>query len=128
MANTGLEGPYELTTEEIDRVVTRKSPGTYALGKSEDDELLTSVKYIGRSDDDINDRLHDWVGEYPHFKFGYFDSPKAAFEKECKLWHAFGGPEGKLDNKKHPQRPVGSNWQCPVCDIFKEEGGGINAS
>jgi len=123
MANTGLEGPYELTDEKIDKIVTLTSPGAYALGKSEDGKLLTSLKYVGRSDDDVNDRLHDWVRNYPHFKFGYFDSPKAAFEKECRLWHTFGGPEGKLDNEKHPDRPDGSGWQCPVCDIFKEERG-----
>jgi len=30
-----------------------------------------------------------------------------------------GGANGKMDNEKHPQRPQGTNWQCPVCDVFE---------
>ncbi len=62
--------------------------------------------------------MKSWVGEnnkYKHFKFSYATSPKAAFEKECKNYHDFGGSE-KLDNKQHPERPDGTNWECPVCD------------
>lgn len=127
MASTGLKGSYTLTTASIDDYVTRISPGTYVLGRTGNDSF--TVEYIGRSDSDVNARLKQWVGKgYPGFKFGYFDSPKAAFEKECNIYHDFGGPSGKLDNDKHPQRPMGSNWQCPVCDIFEKEGGGINAT
>jgi hypothetical protein len=63
-----MNGPYELTTQKIDGVVTQTSP-------------------------------------------------KAAFEKECKNYHDFGGSE-KLDNKQHPERPDGTNWECPVCDMY----------
>jgi hypothetical protein len=41
---------------------------------------------------------------------------KAAFEKECHLFHDFG--ETSLDNKIHPARPSGSNWKCPRCRIL----------
>jgi len=117
MPQTGLRGPYTLDNETIERVVTRTSPGAYALGHVKDNTFY--VYYVGRSDDDINSRLKDWVGsKYSKFKFEYYDSPKAAFEKECNLYHDFGGKE-KLDNDKHPERPDGTNWQCPRCSIFE---------
>lgn len=119
MANTGLKGPYELTDKSINENVTLTSAGAYALGESRNGTFY--VSYVGRSDDDVNDRLHDWAGKYETFKFDYFDLPKAAFEKECRLYHDFGGSEGKLDNKEHPDRPDNSSWQCSVCNIFKSE-------
>jgi len=119
MASLNMEGPYRLTKEKIDEVVTRKSPGNYGLGYVRDDTFY--VCYVGRSDDDVNERLKQWVGEkpnrYTHFKFSYATSPKAAFEKECRNYHDFGESD-KLDNEYHPQRPEGTNWECPVCDIF----------
>ena len=117
MPQTGLKGPYSLDYETIDREVTRTSPGAYVLGRVKDNVFY--IAYVGRSDTDINRRLKEWVGKkYTHFKFDYFGSPKAAFEKECHLWHDWGGPEGKLDNEKHPERPEGTNWKCPRCDIY----------
>ena len=114
MATTGLDGPYTLSREKIDSVVTRTSPGAYALGEMKDNTFY--ISYVGRSDDDVNRRLHEWVGKYASFKFGYYPSAKAAYEKECSLWHDFGGPDGKLDNKSHPAKTVVS-WACPVCGV-----------
>lgn len=123
MSSTGLNGSYPLTIDGIDNNITRTSPGTYVLGRTNSDNTFI-VEYVGRSDDDVNGRLKMWVDKgYTRFKFGYFDSPKAAFEKECNIYHDFGGPSGKLDNKIHPQRPEDSNWQCPRCDLFKTERG-----
>ena len=120
MPKTGLRyGPYALTSEKIDENVTRKSPGAYVLDKKNTEGNFI-VSYVGRADVDVNDRLHKWVGsKYKRFKFDYFDSPKAAFEKECEIYHDFGGPEGEMDNDVHPKRPDGTNWQCPRCDTFK---------
>ena len=115
MASLGMSGSYDLTNEEIDKQVTKKSPGNYALGYTKDGTFY--VKYVGRSDTDLNKRLKDWVGKYKKFKFSYATSPKAAFEKECHNYHDFGESD-KLDNDNHPQRPDGTNWKCPVCDIF----------
>ena len=119
MPSTGLKGSYSLTTEKIDEIVTNTSPGAYALGRYDSEEKTFYISYVGRSDNDINDRLkkHATEGKYSRFKFDYYDSPKAAFEKECNLYHDFGEKE-KLDNKKHPQRPDDSTWECPRCDIF----------
>jgi len=117
MPETGLRGPYALDNKIIDQVITRTSAGAYALGKVSDETFC--VSYVGRSDDDINDRLKKWVGgKYSEFKFEYYASPKAAFEKECNLYHDFG-ENRKLDNDVHPKRPDGTNWQCPRCNAFE---------
>jgi len=116
MPESGLRGPYPLDEQTIDRVVTETSSGAYALGKTKDTTFY--IKYVGRSDDDVNGRLKDHVGEYEQFKYEYYPSAKAAFEKECQLWHDFGEPEGTLDNKSHPDRPDGTGWKCPRCDVF----------
>ncbi|MGA2980639.1 MAG: hypothetical protein ABSD76_13700 [Terriglobales bacterium] len=115
MADSGLHGPYSLTTDEIDKNVTKTSAGAYALDKNSDGTFY--VYYVGRDDKDVNDRLKDHVDEYARFKFGYYTSAKAAFEKECTLFHDFGETK-KLDNKIHPARPDNSDWSCPGCDVF----------
>lgn len=110
-----MNGAYTLTSDEIDRLVTRKSAGNYALGYSKGTTFY--VKYVGRADDDLNSRLKKWAGNYSEFKYSYATSPKAAFEKECKNYHDFGENQS-LENKIHPDRPNGTSWKCPVCDIF----------
>jgi|SRR5690554_2076317 len=117
MASLGMNGPYDLTNQKIDAVITNKSAGNYALGYVNEDKTFI-VQYVGRSDSDLNGRLKTWVGkEYKSFKYAYATSPKAAFTKECENYHDFGGKD-KLDNKSHPDRPNGSGWKCPKCDIF----------
>jgi hypothetical protein len=114
LPDTGLRGAYKLDNETIDEKVTKTSAGAYALGYLNDKKLFVP-KYVGRSDDDINGRLKDWVGKYAYFKFEYYDSAKAAFEKECNLYHDW---KSQLDNKLHPDRPEGTNWKCPRCNVF----------
>ena len=109
MASTGLIGPYDLTATEINRVVASENIGVYVLGHTGDDGTFY-VTYVGRSDTDLNKRLHDWENHYKKFKYGYFQSTKAAFEKECQLYHDFEPP----DNKIHPDRPNNTTYRCPV--------------
>ncbi|MGE5587564.1 MAG: hypothetical protein ACM3ZO_05070 [Clostridia bacterium] len=106
-----MNGPYTLSYATIDAVVTLRSPGVY--------ELLVlyqgPVRYVGRSDDDLNARLKQWVGsKYRYFTFEYCSSARDAFYKECTLYHQHGGSKG-LDNDRHPDRPSGTDWKCPVC-------------
>ena len=115
MPETGLRGPYALDSDTIDRIVTRTSAGAYALGRVSDKTFY--ISYIGRSDNDVHGRLKKWAEKYSSFKFEYYGSPKAAFEKECNLYHDWGESE-KLDNDIHPQRPEGSDWKCPRCNVF----------
>jgi hypothetical protein len=112
--SAGLSGPHPLDPDTIAAMVSRKSPGAFALGRSEGGTFY--IRYVGRSDQDVAETLAEHVGDYPHFKFAYFGSPGPAFEKECQLYHDFG--EAKLNNKFHPLRPSSGNWHCPRCRIF----------
>lgn len=116
MTSLEMNGPYDFTSETIDKVVTKKSAGNYALGYT-DSEGFT-VQYIGRSDTDVASELKNYLfTNYKKFKFRYAASPKAAFEKECKNYHDFGGKE-ELQNKNHPDIPNGMDWKCPYCKQF----------
>ena len=116
MATLNMNGPYELTIEKIDEVITKTSAGNYALGYVKNKKFI--VQYVGRADSDLNDRLKDHIDEeYEMFKYSYATSPMAAFKKECENYHDFGENK-KLDNKIHPDRPDGSSWKCPKCDKF----------
>jgi hypothetical protein len=146
-----MGGFHPLTEEQIDAEVTRTSPGTYRLGYVDGGRFI--VFYVGRSDSDLNERLHSWVGvdsrstrycpfakaaygsrrrnprsldtpalrpvgvvvdgRYTHFEFIYAPSAKAAFEKDCRNYHDFGGSYG-LDNERHPIATPGRSWTCPV--------------
>lgn len=114
MAKSGLSRAYPLSKSQIDKVVSETSPGAYALGETRDGTFY--ISYVGRSDDDVNDRLKDHVGKHKEFKYRYYSTVEAAFEKECRLYHDFEPPE----NKVHPARPAGKDWKCPVCDVFDD--------
>jgi len=55
-----MSGSYPLSDEAIDQALTRTSPGNYALGYMDGDRF--DVFYVGRSDSDVRQRLHEWVG------------------------------------------------------------------
>jgi hypothetical protein len=121
MPSTGFTGIYKLDATTIDKAITRTSAGAYVLTREViGNDIPFTVNYAGRSDTDLKARLKQWAakpGSYTHFKAGYCDSPKEAFEKECGLYHDFG--ESKLlDNSIHPQRPANASWKCPRCKIF----------
>jgi hypothetical protein len=101
---------YKLDSTTIDQIVTRKSPGVYALDRTTTPGF--TVNYVGRADDDVAQRLKTWAsGErYKYFKFEYHSSAKAAFERECHLYHLYPN----LDNSIHPARPANTNYACPV--------------
>ena len=118
MASLDMQGPYDFSSSEIDRVVTKTSPGNYGLGSSSEDRKTFYVRYVGRSDSNVNQELEARLTlRYAEFKFSYATSARLAFEKECRNYHDFGGSE-ELDNKVHPARPANSDWKCPVCNVF----------
>ena len=112
---TGLRGSFPLDEPTINKEVSNVSPGVYVLGRKEGKTFY--VRYVGRADD-MRAQLRDHIGRYVRFKFDYANSPEDAFRKECDLYHNFRGPEGKLDNKNHPERPQGATWLCTKCNIF----------
>ena len=142
---------HPLTRHKIDELVTRGSPGNYALGYLDGGTFVPF--YVGRSDADLNGGLQAWIGvdsrsaryapatkaaygsrrrrarpldapalravgvvvdaRYTHFEFSYATSATAAFRKECRNYHDFGGSYG-LDNERHPMAPEGVRCSCPV--------------
>lgn len=116
--STGLRGSFPLDEQTINEQVDSGSPGVYALGYRKGKSFI--VQHIGRSDTNVNGQLKEHIGKYDRFKFDTSDSPQAAFIKECELYHSFGGPEGKLDNKNHPD-PEGMAWSCPKCTVLDSQ-------
>ena len=153
MGSLEMNGSYPLSHEAIDERVGRMSPGNYALGYMDGTTFM--VFYVGRSDSDVKQRLHDWVGApsryeryapsskaawgsrprrcfpqgtpaldrvgigvdsmYTSFAYSYAGSAEAAFEKECRNYHDFGGSDG-LDNEAHPVSTPGCSGECPAHD------------
>jgi len=118
MASLGFGTHSRLLNEEnIDNYVEEKRIGNYALGYVKEGSFYP--KYVGRSDIDLNKRLHKHVGsKYKRFKFMYQKTARIAFFKECHNYHDF---MNCLDNEIHPDRPKGYNKEnlpCPVknCD------------
>ena len=153
MGSLEMRGSYPLSDKAIDDAVTRVSAGNYALGYMDGTTFM--VFYVGRSDSDVKQRLHDWVdapsrsrkyapcakaaygyrqrgplplgvpaldcvgigvdSSYTCFAFSYARSAEAAFEKECRNYHDFGGSDG-LDNEAHPVSAPGSSGECLAHD------------
>jgi len=77
MRSLEMSGSYPLSDDAIDEALTRTSPGNYALGYMDGDTF--SVFYVGRSDSDVRQRLHEWVGMPSRYE--NFASPaKASWE------------------------------------------------
>ena len=80
MESLEMSGSYSLSREAIDQVMSRKSPGNYALGYMVDDTF--DVFYVGRSDSDVKQRLHEWI-DVPSRSETYASSGKAAWDVRC---------------------------------------------
>jgi hypothetical protein len=48
---------------------------------------------------------------YTRFAYSYAPSAEAAFEKECRNYHDFGGSDA-LDNEVHPMPTPGHSGEC----------------
>ncbi|MGI9249608.1 MAG: hypothetical protein ACR2PR_00175 [Pseudohongiellaceae bacterium] len=113
MSTLNMHGPYSLDTDTINKEVTNISPGNYALGE-DDANGEFEVKYVGRSDGDVNHRLRQWPQntELKKFMYSYADTPQEAFEKECTDYHDFDPSH----NENHPAQPDDTDLKCPVCN------------
>lgn len=114
MTSLRMLGPIDLTTDNVDNLISARSPGNFALGHIKGKAFI--VKYIGRSDSNLNNHLKKYIGDYPTFKWSYASSIKAAFDKACQNYHDFGGSDA-LDNKTHPEKPEGEYLICEICGI-----------
>jgi len=115
MMGLNMRGPYSLAPEEIDRSIRKGTVGNYALGFIDSMDGRFVILYIGRSDQDLNTDLKTFLGRgYKNFKYCCAINSQEAFVKECCDYHDFS----PIHNKAHPQRPEGSTFRCPKCDIF----------
>ena len=115
--NLEMIGPYPLTSQEVERVVTKESAGNYALGYTVPSGAFI-VTHVGRSDNNLKQELQARVTRtYQEFKYSNAYSLKHAFEKECRNYHDFGRSRSLL-NEHHPSRPDGPDWRCPKCRVF----------
>lgn len=112
------KGPYLLTEQDIDANV-KDTIGNYAIGVYHNKEF--TVKYVVRSDTNLNQRLKDHVGKkgYRHFKFSYAENAIQAYQKECLNYHDFIDVGRRLDNAIHPDKPENRpDWlKCPRCNL-----------
>ena len=76
MGSLEMNGSYPLNDEAINAMVSRTSPGNYALWYMDDATFM--VFYVGRSDSDVKRRLHEWVGTPSRYE-KYAPSAKAAW-------------------------------------------------
>jgi hypothetical protein len=84
-----MSGSYPLNDEAIDELVTRTCPGNYALGYLDGDTF--NVFFVGRSDSDVRQRLHDWVGAPSRFD-RYPPASKAAWASGRRGLMPWGTP------------------------------------
>lgn len=123
MASLNMGISYDLTYDVIEKVVEANRIGNYAYGYLNDKGVFI-VCYVGRSDADLKDRVKHGIEDmkkdpncrYERFKFSYAQTVVEAYEKECRNYHDFGGPEGYLRNAVHPAKPDGYDGVCPVCN------------
>jgi hypothetical protein len=108
-------GPFDFELEIINKKVEDNKMGNYALGYVRQSTSGFVPKYVGRSDNDLKGEL---IAKLPtksstrqQFKFGYAQTVKEAFDKECTNYHDF---KRQLENNIHPRRPDGKNYSCPV--------------
>jgi len=128
MPNLNLGNAYELTSENINKLVEQKT-GNYALGNFRKSSSSLVKKffphYVGSSFTDLRAEIiqqgislkinQKGTPKYTHFKFSH-DANTAikAFKKECQNYHDF---KSILENERHPKRPEGKtpqNLKCPV--------------
>lgn len=106
-----MAGPFSLTRTAVKRHAWPDWKGVYKLTKSRNGP----VRYVGRSDNDVQARLLDHVrdGEYRYFTVEHKDSTKEAWLREAHLYHYH---RDDLDNKRHPAPPEGMS--CPKCTRY----------
>jgi len=83
-----MNGSFPLTDEAVDEMVTRTSPGNFALGYMDGPTFV--VFYIGRSDSDVRSRLHQWV--HAPSRDRYAPACKAAWASRRRCFMPLGAP------------------------------------
>lgn len=125
-----MDGPFKLDAGTVRRTVQGGLPGNFALGHLDSGKRF-AVQYVGRHDADVlvglmaalragigqpglTQRLFGSRPKANAFKFSYAADLRAAYEKQCRNYHAFNA-SGNLENPAHPPAPQGSGLTCPSC-------------
>ena len=85
-----MSGLLRLDHATVNREVTEHRPGVYVL--LSEHNRGGELEYVGRADEDLNERLKDLMNSFGWFFFAYADSPMDAFEKECALYQHIKPP------------------------------------
>ena len=129
-----MDGPFALERKVIEQTVGNM-PGNFALGTMSGKKRF-AVRLVGRSDGNLQQtllkelkrgtgqpgffaRVFGGKKRINAFKFSQARDAEAAYAKECRNFHNFGG-SSKLANKEHPKPPPGVNAVCEYC---KTKGG-----
>ena len=112
-----MEGPFQLADSVINAVINNTGPAVFLLRRIEETPEYAHYRaLVGRTDGNLAETLKGWLNSNYHvFSFQYVESADAAFKQQCTMWHQLKGPEGKLDNKRHPEPDNGQIIHCPVC-------------
>ena len=122
MASLNMGQSYPFNQDAINENILPGRIGNYAYGYINEKGLFV-VRYVGRSDTDLRTRIAHGLSEYAQnstlryerFKFSYANTPREAYEKECRNYHDFGGEKGWLVNSVHPAKPEDDDTSCPIC-------------
>jgi len=109
-------GPFLLTKYGIQREVPKDTAGAYALGNLRMHSDFEGAELLGRADCDLARELAGHIGHHQTFLFVAASTPEEAFRRECEIYHRLNRPD-----LKHPTRPRGTDWQCPVCGRLDED-------
>ena len=112
-----MEGPFQLTDSVIDAVINSIDPAVFLLRRIEETPKYAHYRaFIGHTDGNLAETLKQWLdSNYRVFSFQYVESVDAAYKQQCTMWHQLEGPDGKLDNERHPEPNDGQVIRCPVC-------------
>ena len=112
-----MEGPFQLADSVINAVINNTGPAVFLLRRIEETPKYAHYRaFIGRTDSNLAETLKQRLdSNYRVFSFQYVESADAAFKQQCTMWHQLEGPDGKLDNKAHPEPNDGQIIHCPVC-------------
>lgn len=103
---------YRLLPWLVRALIPPRRVGTYVLSNG------GGPTYVGRSDNDLRERLlnHAATQKARYFTYQVYPTPEKAFIAECAAYHAL---KGSVTNLIHPAVPSGNKVRCPFCkEIF----------
>ena len=112
-----MEGPFQLADSVINAVINNTGPAVFLLRRIEETPEYAHYRaLIGRTNRNLVETLKQWLdSDYRVFSFQYVESADDAFRQQCAMWHQLEVPNGKLNNKGHPEPDDGQITPCPVC-------------